>query len=114
MTDHERIDFSALDPMQDPDHWRSVMDQTLARVDAVLARREADPLSTIATWRRPLLMAAAIAVLVLVPVELALETREPQTEQVRRLVSLSSEWDPGESPPSGADFLRALGSRDRP
>lgn len=114
MTDRNRIDFSALDPMQDPGHWRDVMAETLARVDGVLDRRRQDPLTTIAGWRRPLLAAAAIAVLVLVPVELALETREPQTEQVRRLVSLSTGWDRGESPPTGADFLRALTSRELP
>lgn len=114
MTDRDRIDLSALDPMRDPDHWRSVVTETLARVDAALDRRTRDPLFTIATWRRPLLVAAAIAVLVLVPVELALETKEPQAEQVQRLVSLSAAWDEGESPPSGADFLRALASGDRP
>ena len=114
MADRDRIDFSALDPLQDPGHWRGVVDQTLRRVDAVLEGRARDPLETIAAWRRPLLAAAAVAVLILVPVELALETKEPQTEQVRRLVSLSSEWDHGERPPTGAEFLRALSTGDPP
>lgn len=114
MTDQDKIDFSALDPMEDRSHWRGVMDETLRRVDAVLDRRAKDPLSTIAGWRRPLLVAAAIAILILVPVELALESREPEVEQIRRLVSLSADWGHGETPPSGADFLRALAATDRP
>jgi len=44
----------------------------------------------------------------LIPIELALELRESRAEQVERLVSLSSRWEDGGKPPSGAAFLRAL------
>jgi hypothetical protein len=111
MNDDDRFDFSALDPMRDPEHWREVVATTLGRVDAALDRRTADPLATIVGWKRPLLIAAAVAVALLVPVELALELREPRAEQVQRLVSLSIDWG-GDDPPSGAAFLRALAAEE--
>ncbi|MBR9989412.1 MAG: hypothetical protein KFH98_06620 [Gemmatimonadetes bacterium] len=113
MNENERIDLSALDPDRDPQHWQRVLAETMARVDGVLAQGE-DPFATIAGWRRPLLIAAAAAIAVLVPVELALEVKEREAEQVQRLVSLATEWEHGEGPPSTAAFLRALAAGDRP
>lgn len=114
MNEHERLDLSALDPMRHPDHWHAFVGATLLRVDAALAGRAPDPLSLIASWTRPLLAAAAAALVLLLPVELALEAREAHAEQVQRLVALSSRWAQGETPPSGADFLRALAEQGRP
>ena len=114
MIEPDRLDLSPLDPMRDPARWRAVVDATLLRVDAALSRRARDPLSLIAAWRRPLLIAAAAALALLVPVELALETREARAEQVQRLVALSAEWSGAERAPSGADFLRALAAGERP
>jgi hypothetical protein len=108
MTDHDRLDLSELDPMRDAEQWERVMAATLVRVDAVLSRRTEDPLAAIAAWSRPLLVAAAAALVLLIPVEFALELREQRAEQVQRLVSLSTGWDDGEEPPTGAEFLRAL------
>jgi hypothetical protein len=110
MNEPERVDFSALDPERDPEHWRRVTEATLLRIDAVLDRRRDDALSTIAHWSRPLLVAAAATIAVLVPIEIALETRESRAEQVDRLVSLSS-WHQAKRPPSSAEFLRALAER---
>ncbi len=110
MTDHERLDFSSLDPARDPEHWGALVAGTLARVDVALegrARRD-DPLHLIAAWRKPLLAAAAALILMLIPVEFALELRERRVEQVGRLVALSH-WPAETQPPSGADFRRALG-----
>jgi hypothetical protein len=114
MTEHDRLDLSALDPMRDPEHWERVMAATLVRVDAVLAHRADGPLAAIAAWSRPLLLAAAAALALLVPVELALELRESRAEQVERLVSLSTAWDGAEEPPTGVEFLRALAAEDTP
>lgn len=108
MNDRDRIDLSPLDPMQDPEHWRAVVAATLTRVDAVLPRSADDPFVMIAAWSRPLLIAASLALVVLVPVEFALERRDDRVEQVERLVSLSAGWDHGEVPPSAEQFLRAL------
>ena len=113
MSEDERLDLSALAPEGEA-HWPRVMATTMTRVDAALARRTADPLSMIAAWRRPLLVAAAAAVALLIPVELALETRETAVEQVERLVSMSVRWSHGDSRPSGAEFLRALATEDTP
>lgn len=112
MTDDERLDLSSLDPARDPEQWRALVAGMLARVDAALegrARRD-EPLHLIAVWRKPLLAAAAGVILMLIPVEFALELRERRVERVGRLVALSH-WSPETKPPSGADFRRALGGR---
>jgi hypothetical protein len=114
MSENDELDLSPLDPLEDPDHWRDVVSATRQRVDAVLAGRADDPLAAIVEWRRPLLIAAAAAVALLVPVELYLETREPRAEQVERLVALSSSGAVEGDPPSGAEFLRALAAEEQP
>ncbi len=110
------VDLSPLDPSADPARWRRVVDATLLRVDAVLEARERvpDPLALIASWRRPVLVAAGVALAVLVPVELVLELREARAEQVEALVTLSTELIQTEARASGADFLRALAAEGRP
>jgi len=105
----ERLDLSAIDPLQDGERWEAVVRETLERADEVLAHRSRSPLELIAAWRRPLLITAAAALAVLLPVEWALEAREERLERVERLVALSSGWDPAEPPPTGSDFLSALG-----
>ena len=109
--DEPRLNLRALDPMEDPPHWHSVVASTMARVDAVLAARTAadDPLDLIARWRRPLLVAAAAAVALLIPAEIALERREARTERVERLVEISTGWSSGKAP-AVSDFLRAIGA----
>lgn len=111
MTDDARMDLSALDPMDDPVRWQAVLDDVHRRVDAVIAERseQARPLIVIASWRRRLMLAAAVVIAVLVPAELALEAREKKQEQVRRLVAVSVLWDDGR--PTGVEFLRALGEK---
>ena len=114
MNEEEKLDLSALDPLRQPDRWQHVMDETMLRVDGVLAARRTDALSAIAAWRRPLLVAAGILVALLVPVEIALEKREHDSESIERLTSLSATWTPGDTPPSSAAFLRALTSGQEP
>jgi len=116
MNDDERLDLSALDQERDPARWRATVERTLARVDALLderARRQ-DPLTLIAGWSRPLLTGAAMAVAVLVPVELALERREAGAEQVERLVSLSTDWAVEGRRPSAEELVRVLGGEATP
>lgn len=105
----DRLDLSALDPLEDAPRWEGVMRETLRRVDEVLAHRSRGPLELIAAWRRPLLLAAAATLAVLIPVEWALDAREDQLRRVERLVALSAGWDPSEPPPTGSQFLSALG-----
>lgn len=114
MNESEPLDLSALDPAEDPAHWQSVVDGTLERIDGVLDRRSIDPLTLIAGWSRPVLLAAAAALAVLVPVELALEEREDRREQVERLVALSLHWEMGRQPPTGTEFVQALQEENRP
>jgi hypothetical protein len=110
MNDLDKMDLAALEP-EDAEHWHRLMAATLLRVDDVLANRMSSPLATIAGWSRPLLFAAVLAIALLVPAELVLETREAKAEQVERLVSLSSGFA-HEQPPSSTDFLRALTTRN--
>ena len=114
MNRYDPLDLSALGTDRDPARWRAVVEATMTRVDAVLARHPQDPLTLIAGWTRPLLIATAVALALLVPFELALELREARAEQVQRLVMLSTGWDGAEPPPTGADFLRALAEEGRP
>ncbi|HEX9939064.1 MAG TPA: hypothetical protein VGB15_18120 [Longimicrobium sp.] len=106
--DDRRVDLSALDPARDADRWRALMGATLARVDDVLLHRRQDPLALIAGWRRPLLAAAAAALLVLVPAEVALERREPRVKTVRGLVAVSTAWAHEGRAPTGAELLQAM------
>ena len=114
MNEHDPLDLSPLDPAADAARWQRVVDATLLRVGAVLEARAQDPLTLIASWRRPMLIAAAVALAILVPVELLLEVREARAEQVEALVTLSAELVRAEVPPSGADFLRALAVERQP
>lgn len=109
MMDETRVNLSALDPARDPARWQGVMQATLARVDGVLLQRaRPDPLALIAGWRRPLLAMAAGTVLLLVPVEVALERREADREALRGLVDVSTAWAQEGRAPTGAELLRAV------
>jgi hypothetical protein len=113
MDDETRLDLSPLDPGADPVAWREFLARTQQRVDAVLTEREGPegPMLVIASWRRRLLLAAAAALAMLVPAEIVLELRETRAERVQRLVAVSTHW--GATPPTGAEFLRALSEQRR-
>ncbi len=105
----DRIDLSALEPGRDGGRWDAAVQRTLRRVEvALLDRAPADPFAFIAQWRRPVLAAVAAVVVVVVPVEWALERREAGAERVRRLARLSGEAVRGEQGPTGAELLGAV------
>ncbi len=105
----ERMDLSALEPGGDGGRWDAAVQRTLRRVEAVLLERApSDPFAFIAQWRRPVLAAAAAVVLVVLPVEWALERREAGAERVRHLARLSAEAVRGEQGPTGAELLGAV------
>lgn len=110
--DDDPIDLSPLSGNEPPGRWQEVIEHTLARIDAALLQSPdpESPFEIIAAWRRPLLRAALAAGVVFVLVEVALERRETHTEQVARLVALSTTWPAGGEAPSSADFLSALGA----
>jgi hypothetical protein len=115
--DTDKVDLTALDPTADAGHWESVVASTLAGVDRVLdARREAenDALSLIARWRRPLLAAAAVVLVTLIPAEFLLEARESRAEAVRRLATVSVTWIESNQEPTGAEILRTIAEGSRP
>ena len=104
--DEAPIDLTALEP--DAARWEALIHAALVRTDDALEARSDTPLVLIAAWRRPLLVAAALFVALLVPVEVVLELREPRTEQVERLVTLSEQLGRAESSANARQFLRAL------
>ena len=113
----DRVDLSPLDPLRDPPRWQSLVDATLARVDVALeerARRQDDALVLIASWRRTLLVAAAVLLAVLIPLEIALEVRESRAEAISRLASVSAAWVSQGQTPTGTDILRAISVEDSP
>ncbi len=113
MDDH-KLDLSALNPV--PSQWQSTLDATMARVDSALSETLAsrsDPFATIAGWSRPLLLAAAAALAIIIPFEIALEMRESRTEAARRLAAESVYWVAAEKAPTGSEILRAMTSGDR-
>ena len=114
MTDYRDevpLDLSALDPERDAERWRALLDATVRRANDAVSVRAETPVQLIASWSRPLLLAAAMLTALLVPVELVLERRETRTEQVRRLAQLSAARD---GAPSGSDIVQALGARVLP
>ena len=109
--DHEKVDLSILDPERDAAKWQAVVTTTLRRVDEAVEARSAareDALATIASWRRPLLVAAAASIAILIPVELALEARESKLETARRMANASLAWVDEARSPTGAEILRAI------
>lgn len=62
MTDHERIDFSALDPAADSARWEEMIGSVSRRTAPALARRAAErsPIVLLASWMRPMLATAAV------------------------------------------------------
>lgn len=108
------IDLTPLDPARDPERWQAFVDETMRRVDGVLSTRTRDPLALIASWSRHLTVGAGVAVALLIPVELALELREPHAERVQMLVHWSTRTALGEEAPSGAELSRALSPRVLP
>lgn len=112
----EPIDFSPLNSPADLRRWDAVMARTMGRVDLTLRSVEPQPpspLLIISEWVKPILAAAAIALLILVPAEFALELREQRREQVERLVRLTNALS-HDRQPTASDFVRVLTERSRP
>jgi len=117
MMDSDKFDLSPLDPMRDPSRWQSVVGATLTRVDAAMqrrAQRSDDAFGLIASWRRPLLVAAAALLAILIPAEISLENRETLAEAAHRLASVSVSWAFNNETPSGAEILRAIAEESTP
>lgn len=111
MNDQTPLDLSPLDPS---DRWAGLGRATMERIDAMLAARPSDPLTLIASWTKPLTVTAGLVVLLLIPVEVALERREAETERVDRLVELSTDAVLARDAPTGAELMRLVGGGARP
>ena len=111
----ERLDLSALDPSSDPG-WDAIVAATVARAGDVAekhAQRD-DPIRVIVGWRRELLIAAAAAIAILVPVELMLELREQRVARAHGLAIGSAHWAVAPTAPTGAEILRSMATRGTP
>ena len=110
--DEVPIDLSAL--AAEEARWEALLRATTARAEHALAQRRLTPIDVIASWRTPLLAAAALVVALLVPVELVLERREARAGQIERLVTLSAEHASADALPTGSQIRQALTERMRP
>jgi hypothetical protein len=111
LMDDRRLDLSALGP--EPGEWERVLAATMARVDRALSESgelRDDPFDTIAGWSRPLLLAAAAALAIIIPVEIALEVRESNAAAARRLAQESASWVAAARSPTASEILRAIDS----
>jgi hypothetical protein len=111
MRDDEPVDLSVLDI--DDVHWKRMLSDTRQRVDVVLDERT-NPLVTVASWRRPLLVAAAGLVALLVPVELMLEVREADAARVDALVQLSTRALRADQQPTASELVHLTRNGLRP
>ena len=111
--DEKAVDLSQLDPERDARRWDAFVAATVARAEGALAARSRSALDTIASWSRPVLLAAAMLVALLVPAEMLLDARERRAEQVQRLVTISVDWSRGDAP-TGSELARALAPGARP
>ena len=105
------VDLSPLDPSSDAARWERMLASTVARAQAANDARtlaRSTPLGTIAGWRRELLVAAAAAIAMLMPLEFALELSERREQRVHSLAQRSAAWAESGVSPSGADILRGM------
>ena len=114
MNEPERVDLSPLDPARDPERWSLLVEATRARVDAILLERDRrlDPLAILAGWARPILAAAAVAMLLLGAAHTKLESRRTAAtaavSEARRLAVLTDASVSRGRAPTGAQLLAAL------
>ncbi len=80
--DEDRIDFSALDPTRDQDHFESLVGSIVERAEDQLAQRRAasSSLMQLVQWRQPMLAAAAVIAMVSVGVLWRVESPEVEED----------------------------------
>ena len=113
MTETPPVDLSPLDPARDPERWAWIVQQTRTRIDAVLCERErqTDVLTIVAGWARPVLAAAAAALLLLgASFAARSRTPAPHASEAWSLAALSAGYADGHVP-TGAELAAALGGR---
>jgi len=111
MSDFEPIDLSALDPERDPQRWALTVDAVRLRVEAALLQRsrEPDPLAVLTQWARPILAAAAVAVVLLGSAVITLGGRAvPAASEARRLAYLAESSVVHGRTPTGAQVMNAI------
>jgi len=116
--DHERpIDFSPLDPTTDQERFKAMVEGIVARAAHELATRRTrfNPFIQLASWRRPMLAAAAVVAVVsatiLTRTQVPQPAVEPETDGIAEAVGVPVElaqwiWD-GEVPTT-ADLFAAF------
>jgi hypothetical protein len=111
MTDFEPIDLSPLDPGRDPLRWAKVTDAVRFRVEAALLQRqrESDPFAVLSAWGRPILAAAAVALLVLGSAVVGLGSPgASRASEARRLAYLAESSVVHGRTPTGAQVMNVI------
>ena len=105
MNEEKPVDLSALDV--DPDGWSRIMARVNERMDRVLDERE-NPFTALSSWKRPVLIAAAISIAVLAPVKYGLEIRSSNAQRVRALVTVSLQAVHAARQPTASELLDSV------
>lgn len=114
MTDSEPIDLSPLDPERDPARWAMMADAVRLRIDAALLQRtrEPDPFAVLSGWARPILAAAAVALLMLGSAAVRLgSTPVPRASEARRLAYLAESSVVHGRIPTGGQVMQVIMGR---
>ena len=115
--DHERpIDFSPLDPTSDQERFETMVEGIVARAahELVTRRTRFNPFLQLASWRRPMLAAAAVVAVVSATILTQYQVPQPverETDGIAEAVGVPVElaqwiWD-GEVPTT-ADLFAAF------
>ncbi len=115
--DHERpIDFSPLDPISDQERFETMVEGIVARAahELVTRRTRFNPFLQLASWRRPMLAAAAVVAVVSATILTQYQVPQPverETDGIAEAVGVPVElaqwiWD-GEVPTT-ADLFAAF------
>jgi hypothetical protein len=111
MSDFEAIDLSPLDPERDPPRWARTVEAVRLRVETALIQRsrEPDPFAVLSRWARPILSAAAVALLLLGSAAIRLAgPAVPAASEARRLAYLAESSVVHGQPPTGAQVMKAI------
>ncbi len=115
MTDFDPIDLSPLDPGRDPARWARLTDAVRGRMEAALLqrRRESDPFAVLSVWARPILAAAAVALLVLGSAAVGLGSPAvSRASEARRLAYLAESSVVHGRTPTGAQVMEVIIGRE--
>jgi hypothetical protein len=113
VVDDDRVDLSAVDPTLDRDRLEGAVGRIVRSAEPELAarRRASSAIALIATWRRPMLAAAALVLVIGASVLIEVPQRDPgpaapqRLAQTLRIPSTVAGWMMADDVPTPAQLL---------